>query len=130
MPKPKRATVYAYAGCSTCKKALAWMKAHGVDAEVVPIVDAPPSGKEIEALIDRSGLPASKWWNTSGEAYRALIAERGKDAIAALTKKEVATLLAENGKRIKRPVLVTDDAVLVGFRDEAYALVLASDRAR
>lgn len=121
MAKSKKVTVYAYAGCSTCKKALAWLKAHGVEASVVPIVETPPSAKDVEALIDRSGLPPAKWWNTSGEAYRALIAERGKEAVAKLTKKEVAKLLAENGKRIKRPVLVTEDAVLVGFREEAYA---------
>lgn len=120
MAKSKKVTVYAYAGCSTCKKALAWLKAHGVEASVVPIVETPPSAKDVEALIDRSGLPPAKWWNTSGEAYRALIAERGKEAVAKLTKKEVAKLLAENGKRIKRPVLVTEDAVLVGFREEAY----------
>lgn len=113
--------VYAYAGCSTCKKALAWLKAHGVDAQVVPIVERPPSARELEALIEKSGLPASKWWNTSGEAYRALIAERGKDAVAALDAAQVAKLLSENGKRIKRPVLVAGDTVLVGFREEAYA---------
>lgn len=120
----KKAKVYSYAGCSTCKKALAWMKAHGVEADVVPIVEKPPSAKELEALIDRSGLPLGKWWNTSGEAYRALIAERGKEAVAGLSKKDVAKLLSENGKRIKRPVVVTDDAVLVGFREDAYAEAL------
>jgi arsenate reductase len=114
-------TVYAYAGCSTCKKALKWLEGHGVKPKVVPIVEQPPSAAELRALIERSGLPASKWWNTSGEAYRALIAERGKEAVAALGTKEVAALLAENGKRIKRPVLVTKDAVLVGFREEQYA---------
>lgn len=121
MPKRPPTTVYAYAACSTCKKALAWLKAHGVEAEVVPIVERPPSAKELEVLIAKSGLAASKWWNTSGEAYRALIAERGKEAIAALDAKQVAKLLAENGKRIKRPVLVAGDTVLVGFREEAYA---------
>jgi arsenate reductase len=124
MPKAKKVTVYSYAGCSTCKKALAWMKAHGVEADVRPIVDAPPSAKEIEALMERSGLPASKWWNTSGEAYRALVAERGKEAVAALSKKEVANLLAENGKRIKRPVVIAGDKVLVGFREDAFSDVL------
>lgn len=114
-------TVYAYAGCSTCKKALKWLEGHGVKAAIVAIVEAPPSATELERLIAKSGLPASKWWNTSGEAYRALVAERGKEAIAALTTKEIARLLAENGKRIKRPVLVTKDAVLVGFREEQYA---------
>jgi arsenate reductase len=124
MAKPKKVTVYSYAGCSTCKKALAWLKAHGVEADVRAIVDAPPSAKELESLIDASGLPLGKWWNTSGEAYRALVAERGKDAVAKLTKKEVAKLLAENGKRIKRPVLVAGDEVLVGFKEDAYAAAL------
>lgn len=124
MPKAKKVTVYSYAGCGTCKKALAWMKAHGVEPEVRPIVDTPPSATEIERWITRSGLPASKWWNTSGEAYRALVAERGKEAVAALSTKEVARLLAENGKRIKRPVLLADEKVLVGFREEAYDEVL------
>jgi arsenate reductase len=125
MPKSRgEVVVYAYAGCSTCKKALKWLGEHGVTARVVPIVDSPPSAKELEALIERSKLPAAKWWNTSGEAYRALIAERGKDAVAALSTREVAKLLAENGKRIKRPVVVTGDAVLVGFREDAYAAAL------
>lgn len=124
MPKPKKVTVYAYAGCSTCKKALAWLRAHGVEADVVPIVERPPAATEIEALMDRSRLAPGKWWNTSGEAYRALITERGKDAVAKLTKKEIARLLAENGKRIKRPVLVSGDTVLVGFREDAYAHAL------
>ena len=117
--------VYAYAGCGTCKKALAWLKMHGVSPRVVPIVDAPPSADELEALIERSGLPASKWWNTSGEAYRALIAERGKDAIAKLDTRAIAGLLSENGKRIKRPVLVRGDHVLVGFREDAYATLFS-----
>jgi arsenate reductase len=118
-------TVYAYAGCSTCKKALAWLKANGIAADVVPIVERPPSAKELEALMDRSGLPPARWWNTSGEAYRALIAERGKDAVLALSKREIAKLLSENGKRIKRPVLVSKNAVLVGFREDAWKEGLA-----
>ena len=117
--------VYAYAGCGTCKKALAWLKMHGVSPRVVPIVDAPPSAKELEALIARSGMPPKKWWNTSGEAYRALIAERGKDAIAKLDTRAIAGLLSENGKRIKRPVLVRGDHVLVGFREDAYATLFS-----
>ena len=117
--------VYAYGGCSTCKKALAWLKAHDVAPRVVPIVDAPPSAKELEALIARSGMPPKKWWNTSGEAYRALIAERGKEAIAKLDTRAIAGLLSENGKRIKRPVLVRGARVLVGFREDAYATLFS-----
>lgn len=113
--------MYAYAGCSTCKKAEKWLRDHQVPVRVVPIVESPPSAAELERLIEKSALPAAKWWNTSGEAYRALIAERGKEAVQKLTTKEIAQLLSENGKRIKRPVLVAGDAVLVGFSEEAYA---------
>lgn len=125
MTKPSdEVVVYAYAGCSTCKKALKWLADHGVSARVVPIVESPPTQKELERLIARSKLPVNKWWNTSGEAYRALVAERGKEAVLALDAREVAALLAENGKRIKRPVLVTNEVVLVGFREDAYAAAL------
>lgn len=116
----KDVEIYSYAGCSTCKKAIAWLKAHDVSPTVIPIVDAPPSAATLQKLMKASGLPNAKWWNTSGEAYRALVAERGKDAMAALSTAEVAKLLSENGKRIKRPVLVVGDTVLVGFREEAY----------
>ena len=121
----KDVVIYSYAGCSTCKKAIAWLKAHDVTPKVVPIVDTPPSAAALQKLMKASGLPNAKWWNTSGEAYRALVAERGKDAIAALSTAEVATLLSENGKRIKRPVLFAGDTVLVGFREEAYEAVFA-----
>lgn len=114
-------TVYAYAGCQTCRKALAWLKGRGITASVVPIVESPPSAAAIEKLIMRSGLPAKKWWNTSGEAYRALVRDRGKEAVGTLSTREVAALLAENGKRIKRPVLVTESAVLVGFDEAAWS---------
>jgi arsenate reductase len=117
--------VYAYAGCSTCKKALKWLADHRVAVRVVPIVDSPPSAKELARLMKASGLPANKWWNTSGEAYRALVAERGKEAVASLDASEIARLLAENGKRIKRPVLVSGDTVLVGFREDAYEAAFA-----
>ena len=128
MPNKSEIVVYAYAGCSTCKKALKWLKEHDVTARVVPIVDSPPSARELTTLMQKSGLAPAKWWNTSGEAYRALIAERGKDAVQALDAKQVASLLAENGKRIKRPVLVSGDTVLVGFREEAYAEALGQKR--
>ncbi len=113
-------TVYAYASCDTCRKALAWLRAHQVEPRVVPIVDAPPSAQELKALVAKAGLPVRKWFNTSGQSYRALVAERGKDAVAALTDAEVVALLAADGKLIKRPVLVDGERVLVGFDAAAY----------
>lgn len=118
------ATIYSYAGCSTCKKALRWLKEANVPVAVVPIVESPPSAAELTKLIEKSGKPAKKWWNTSGEAYRALVLERGKDTIAGLSTTEVAKLLSENGKRIKRPVLVQGDTVLVGFDEAEWSSAL------
>lgn len=114
-------TLYSYGGCSTCKKALAWLKNEGVEPKVVPIVEQPPTARELKRLMKLSGLPLTKWFNTSGQSYRALIAKRGKESVAALSEAEAVELLAADGKLIKRPVLVHGERVLVGFRPEAYA---------
>lgn len=114
------ARVYAYAACSTCKKAEKWLTARGVAHTTIPIVERPPSLTELESLVNKSGLPARKWINASGGSYRALLAERGKDAVEALSDRELLTLLAADGKMIKRPVVVADEHVLVGFHEPAY----------
>lgn len=112
--------VYQYANCGTCKKALKWLDAHRVGYESLPIVESPPSLAELTALVKRSGLPARKWINTSGGSYRALVESRGKEAVEKLTDAELLALLAKDGKMIKRPVVVTAGAVLVGFAEPAY----------
>jgi arsenate reductase len=113
--------VYAYAGCSTCKNALRWLSAQGVAHETIPIVESPPSLAELKKLVRASGLPARKWINTSGGSYRALVLDRGKEAVEALSETELLTLLAADGKMIKRPVVIAGDTVLVGFAEPAYA---------
>lgn len=123
-----KARVYEYAACSTCKKALKWLDAHGVDHEVVPIVQSPPSLAELKKLVAKSGLPARKWINASGGSYRALLAERGKQAVESLSDDALLALLAEDGKMIKRPVLVRGDTVLVGFSEAAYEGLVGSGR--
>lgn len=117
MTKPK---IWAYAGCSTCKKALKWLEAHGVAHEAIPIVESPPSLAELKTLVKQSGLPVRKWINASGQSYRALIESRGKEAVEALTDAELLGLLAKDGKMIKRPVLAVGETVLVGFSEAAY----------
>jgi arsenate reductase len=117
----KRPLVLSYAGCQTCKRALAWLADHGVVVDVRPIVDEPPTAAELEAWIPRSGRSVRKWLNTSGQSYRAL----GKAAVDALSDAELAARLSRDGKLVKRPVLVTKDRVLVGFDAEAYAAWLA-----
>lgn len=114
-------SVYVYAGCSTCKKALAWLDARGVRYRAVPIVEAPPTAEELARYAKLAGVSPRKLVNLSGNSYRALVAERGKDAVAALDDAKLLALLAADGKMIKRPLLVHGKQVLVGFDEAAYA---------
>ncbi len=112
----KDVLVLSYSGCGTCKKALKWLQEQGVAHQVRPIVDMPPTVAELKQWIGRSGVSVRKWLNTSGQSYRAL----GKAKVDAASDAELIEWLAADGKLVKRPVLVTDDTVLVGFKPEAY----------
>ncbi len=112
--------VLAYAGCSTCAKALAWLSARGAKVTVRPIVEQPPTARELAAWVPASGLPLRKWLNTSGLSYRAI----GKEAIDRATDDELVERLAADGKLVKRPVLVNGGRVAVGFKPETWAQVL------
>jgi arsenate reductase len=114
------ALVLAYAGCSTCKKALKWLESRGIAHRVRPIVDEPPTAKELAAWVAKSGLPLKKWLNTSGQSYRAL----GKEAVDAMTDGDLVAALAADGKLVKRPVLVRGGVVLVGFSEAAWGVAL------
>lgn len=120
---PPKTVVYSYAGCGTCKKALKWLEGKRVPVDLRAIVEAPPSAKELAGLIAKSGVPASKWFNTSGLSYRALVQARGKEAVAALSEAEIVALLAADGKLIKRPVVLAGGRVLVGFKEPDYQAV-------
>jgi len=113
--------VLSYAGCSTCKKALKWLGSHHVEVTVRPIVESPPSAEELSAWVPKSGRPIRKWLNTSGQSYRAL----DKDRVAAAKDEEIMRWLTQDGKLVKRPVLVVGKRVLVGFDEEAYAEAFA-----
>ena len=109
--------VLSYAGCSTCKKALRWLADRGVEVNVRPIVESPPTAEELSAWVPRSGLPVRKWINTSGQSYRAI----GKEKASAAKDEEILRWLTQDGKLVKRPVLVNGDGVcLVGFDEAAY----------
>lgn len=118
---PTRPRLYAYDACGTCKKARKWLDARGVAYDVVPIVEEPPTAAELRELVAASGLPARRWFNTSGQSYRALSAEIGKEGIDALSDAAIVQRLAKDGKLVKRPVLVAGARVLVGFREEEWA---------
>jgi arsenate reductase len=108
--------VLAYAGCSTCKKALAWLAERDTTPTVRPIVEQPPTLRELAAWIPASGLPIRKWLNTSGQSYRAI----GKDAIDRASDDQLMKWLAADGKLVKRPVLVNGARVAVGFKPDTW----------
>lgn len=116
MPKPAL-TIYEYSGCSTCKKALKWLDAHGLAYTKVPIVEQPPSAKQLQAVLRTAELPLKKLFNTSGQSYR----EGGWSArLGEVTEAEALAALAADGKLIKRPLLVGKGLALVGFDEAAY----------
>jgi arsenate reductase (glutaredoxin) len=120
MPPARRsskALVLSYAGCGTCKKALKWLGEHDVAVDVRPIVESPPTAEELSAWVPRSGRSVRKWLNTSGLSYRAL----DKDRLAAAKDEEIVGWLTQDGKLVKRPVVVVGARVLVGFDEKAYA---------
>lgn len=106
-----------YPPCSTCKKAKTWLNEKGAAYEARHIKENNPSYEELKAWYQRSGLPLKKFFNTSGLQYRAL---ELKDKLPAMTEEEQLRLLASDGMLVKRPMLVTETTVLVGFRAEQW----------
>ena len=111
-----------YPKCSTCKKAKKWLDEHGVEYIDRHIVEDNPRANELAAWQQRSGLPVRRFFNTSGMKYRELGIKAKLDA--GMSDDEAFDLLATDGMLVKRPLVVTDDAVLVGFKEEAWAETL------
>jgi len=109
--------VYAYSKCSTCRKALRWLDDHGIAHDDVDIVTKPPSKKELAAALSASGLPLGKLFNTSGQSYR-----EGKwgERLKKVTQADALEALTKDGKLVKRPFVVGDGFILVGFDEAAY----------
>ena len=114
--------VLSYAGCSTCKKALKWLAAHGIEVDVRPVVESPPTAEELSSWVPKSGKPLRKWLNTSGQSYRAI----DKSRMSAAKDEEIVRWLTQDGKLLKRPVIVAGKKVLVGFDEEGYAEAFGS----
>ena len=110
-----------YPKCSTCKKAQAWLKAQGLDCEVRDIQKDNPTLEELRQWHNLSGLPLKRFFNTSGQQYRALAL---KDKLPSMTEEEQFALLSTDGMLVKRPILVAEDKVLVGFREAEWSSAL------
>ena len=111
-------TVLCYEKCSTCKKALAWLEEKGVEYTLRPIKEQNPSAAELESWHRKSGLPLKRFYNTSGLLYKELGL---KDKLPGLSEDEQLRLLATNGMLVKRPLLIGDGFVLVGFRQDEWS---------
>lgn len=102
-----------YPKCGTCRNAKKWLDEHKVSYEDRHIIDQNPSVEELTEWIERSQLPLKNFFNTSGLVYKAM---QLKDKLPSMSEKEQIELLASDGKLIKRPLLVSDNQVLVGFK--------------
>lgn len=106
-----------YPKCSTCKKAMKWLMDHKVEFEDRHIVEENPSAEEIKEWHEKSGLPLKRFFNTSGQIYRQ---NNIKEKLPNMTEEEQYQLLAANGMLVKRPIIVGEDYVLVGFKEKEY----------
>jgi arsenate reductase (glutaredoxin) len=115
-------TIYQYPNCSTCKKALAWLKANKIAATSIDIVVSPPPYAVLERAQKLAGVPVKKLFNLAGASYRD---GDFKTKLPAMTDAQAFAALANDGKLIKRPLVVGDDVALVGFDEAAWREALS-----
>ena len=110
-----------YPPCSTCKKAKAWLDDHGLAYENRHIKEQNPTYEELKDWQEKSGLPLKRFFNTSGLLYKSL---NLKERLPEMSEEEQLRLLASDGMLVKRPILVADDRILVGFRESEWETIL------
>lgn len=106
-----------YPKCSTCQKAKKWLETNNIEFQDRNIITETPTIQELNKWITKSGKDIKKWFNTSGLKYKEL---NLKEKINTMTDEEKIELLASNGMLIKRPILISDKGVFVGFKEEEW----------
>lgn len=109
-----------YPKCTTCKKAMKWLDDNNIRYEVRDIKENNPSYEELLDWHQKSGLPLKRFFNTSGLIYRSM---NLKDKLSDMTEEEQLRLLATDGMLVKRPILIGDDTVLVGFKEAEWETI-------
>lgn len=107
-----------YPKCSTCRKAKNWLIDNKIDFEDRDITTNNPNKEELAAWLKKSGLPIARFFNTSGKIYRE---NNLKEKVATASESELLDILSSDGMVVKRPIVVGDDFVLVGFKEEDWA---------
>ena len=110
-----------YPKCSTCRNAKKWLDEHKVSYDDRHIIDHNPSVEELTEWIERSKLPLKSFFNTSGLLYKSMAL---KDKLPSMTEEEQLELLSTDGMLVKRPILISEDFVLVGFKESEWSEAL------
>ncbi|MBP3502817.1 MAG: Spx/MgsR family RNA polymerase-binding regulatory protein [Clostridia bacterium] len=110
-----------YPKCSTCKNAKKWLIENNIDFEDRNITENVPTIEELKKWIKLSKKDIKKWFNTSGLKYKAL---NLKEKLPLMSEEEKINLLSSDGMLIKRPILVTEKSVILGFKLEEYKEIL------
>lgn len=107
-----------YPKCGTCRNAAKWLKENNVEVTSRDISLENPTAEELTKWIAKSGLPISKFFNTSGKIYKE---QNLKEVVKTASAEELIKILSSNGMVVKRPIVVGDNFVLVGFDEEEWA---------
>lgn len=110
-----------YPKCSTCQKARKWLNEHNIKYTERHIVENNPTYDELKIWYEKSKLPLKKFFNTSGLVYKEM---QLKDKLASMSEEEQLKLLATNGMLVKRPMVITEDKVLLGFKEAEWEVLL------
>lgn len=110
-----------YPKCSTCKNAKKWLEKNNIKFEDRNIVTETPTVCELTEWIEKSGQDIKKWFNTSGLKYKEL---NLKEKLIHMNQKEKIELLASDGMLIKRPIFISNQAILIGFKEEKWKEIL------
>ena len=111
-------TFLCYARCTTCQKAKKWLDANGIGYIERPIKEQNPSVEELKKWHQMSGLPLKKFFNTSGLLYKSM---ELKTKLPTMTEEEQLKLLSTDGMLVKRPIVIGEDLVLVGFKEKEWS---------
>lgn len=114
--------IYQYPKCSTCRKAMKFLDAEGIDYISADITEIPPSKAQLKSMLKHQDGEIKKLFNTSGVQYREL---KIKDKLPLMTDAEAIDLLSQNGRLIKRPFLLAENVGLIGFKEEAWREALS-----